>query len=73
MYVGGLGDKIVGKGEKEAVGDTMMKSGNGDVRRMAPNSKLSERWLGYKTTPAPGSRSDEAQGAMAIYDIIYMN
>jgi hypothetical protein len=50
---------------KEEVGDPTMKSGKGDVRRIAPNSKLFEFGHGYKTTPAPGSLSDEAHGATA--------
>jgi hypothetical protein len=55
---------------KEEVGDPTMKSGKGDVRRIAPNSKLFEFGHGYKTTPAPGSLSDEAHGATATCDVI---
>lgn len=48
----------------------MTKSGKGDDKKMAPNSRLLELCVGYSTIPAPGSLSEVFQDAIATCDAI---
>lgn len=57
----------LGKGANDAVGEATIKSGKGDVKNIAPKSRLLELWVGYRTMPAPGSLSEAFHGATATY------
>lgn len=60
----------MGEGENDIVGDIVTKSGNGDVRKIAPKSRLVDIWVGNSTIPAPGSLSEAFHGATATCDVI---